>query len=76
MSDEAQIYAPDYLRAQKDPQLHLIADMIEKQTESLTKQNRKLELTSLINGHMEAMRPLLDEWHTLHTGSQPGKEGK
>lgn len=29
------IYAPDYLRKQTDPQLHLIADMIEKQVEEI-----------------------------------------
>ncbi len=30
MSNETQIYAPDYLRAQSDKQLHLIADAMEK----------------------------------------------
>lgn len=29
------IYAPDYLRQQNDPQLHLIADMIEKQIDDI-----------------------------------------
>lgn len=27
--------------------------------------DRKTELQSLINGHIEAMRPLLDEWSKL-----------
>jgi regulator of replication initiation timing len=31
----AQLYAPDYLRAQKDTQLHSIAEMIESQAETM-----------------------------------------
>lgn len=31
----------------------------------LKQSDRKLELESLIKGHMEAMRPLLDEWSAL-----------
>ena len=30
MNGEPQMYAPDYLRAQSDKQLHLIADNMEK----------------------------------------------
>ena len=32
-----QIYAPDYLRNQKDTQLHSIADMIEEQVKKIQK---------------------------------------
>lgn len=62
---DAQIYAPDYLRAQDDKQLHMIADMIEQQIEkirTLEQLNHRSKLESLIGGHIEAMRPLLDEW--------------
>jgi len=33
----SEIYAPDYLRKQSDTQLHSIADMIEKQMETMSK---------------------------------------
>lgn len=32
-----QLYAPDYLRGQKDPQLHFIAKMIEEQIFTIQK---------------------------------------
>lgn len=31
----------------------------------LTNKNKLRDLESLITGHMEAMRPLLEEWDTL-----------
>jgi len=33
--NEPEMYAPDYLRAQKDKQLHLIAEMIEQQSDRM-----------------------------------------
>lgn len=45
-----EIYAPDYLRGQKDKQLHGIAEMIERQVEKiqrLDEENGKLELANL-----------------------------
>lgn len=39
---EPQMYAPDYLRAHPDKQLHLIADMIEKQINTLQTERAKV----------------------------------
>lgn len=41
MSD-AQLYAPDYLRMQKDEQLHRIAEMIERMIERKSTLEQKL----------------------------------
>lgn len=40
-----------------------IAKLIVKETEEV---KRKSHLETLISGHMEAMRPLLEEWSKFH----------
>jgi len=58
---EAQIYAPSYLRMQKDTQLHSIADMIEVNIEKIQTLHRdKVDLLNIIEdlmrGHGDPMR--------------------
>jgi hypothetical protein len=61
MSNEPQVFAPDYLRAQSDKQMHLIADMIEKNVEKIHELHKdKSDLLSivedLLRGHGDPMR--------------------
>jgi hypothetical protein len=54
--NECEMYAPNYLRAQKDTQLHLIADMIEKQMQTIHNLRQQLDLidrTYAITSHWE-----------------------
>lgn len=62
----SEIYAPDYLRNQKDKQLHAIADLIEKQIEKIKKLHLELEFTKqYLDQYNTSFRDMMHTFHKL-----------
>ena len=58
----ASMYAPDYLRNQKDPNLHNIADMIEQQVKDLAQLRKDLAVEKDLGiKFLASTKPLADD---------------
>lgn len=69
-----QLYAPEYLRSQKDKQLHFIADMIERQIEGESKLEAELAMAKQLDRTKSERIKELEEdckyWDALHSKYQ------